>query len=229
MFILFFYDILILLEFGFKRGYNNAYSRLHKSHLYRNVQYITREKFVMETLESIKKRRSIRKFADKPVEHDVVRNIVESASFAPSWKNTQITRYTFIDDKDVISTIANDGVMGFEFNQKTLSNAPALFVLSYVTGRSGFERDGSFTTSKEDRWQMFDAGIAAQTLCLSAAEYGIGTVIMGIFDDEKIAKIVNLPKDEQVAALVACGYPDETPQPPKRKGTDDLLRIITTK
>ena len=58
--------------------------------------------------------------------------------------------------------------MDFEYNQKTMHNAPALILVTTITGHSGFERDGSFSTSKETHWESFDAGIAVQTLCLAA-------------------------------------------------------------
>ena len=94
-----------------------------------------------------------------------------------------------------------------------------------IQGRSGYERDGSFTTSKEDRWEMFDAGIATQTFCLAAHEKGIGSVIMGIFDEAKVGELINIEEGRKVAALVAVGYPAETPEAPKRKAVEDLVRF----
>ncbi len=70
---------------------------------------------------------------------------------------------------------------------------------------------------------MFDAGIATQTLCLAAHEHGVGTVIMGIFDAEKVAELLQIPENEVVVALVPIGYPDEEPNAPKRKAVDELL------
>ncbi len=113
---------------------------------------------------------------------------------------------------------ANNGVI--------IKNAPVLMVLTYIKGRSGYERDGSFTTSKGDRWQMFDAGIASQSFCLAAYEQGLGSVILGIFDDAKVASILEIPENQEVAALIAVGYPDEEPAAPKRKPVADLLSFI---
>ncbi len=73
---------------------------------------------------------------------------------------------------------------------------------------------------------MFDAGIAAQSFCLAAWDKGIGTVIMGIFDEEKIAEAINLPQDETVAALIATGYFDQTPAAPPRKSAEEITRTI---
>ena len=177
----------------------------------------------MTAKECITSRRSIRKFQETPVSAELLKSLVDTARFAPSWKNTQTARYHIVTNPELKEKIATDCVCGFTFNTKTLLNAPVMIILSYVTGRCGYERDGSFTTSKEDRWEMFDAGIAAQTFCLAAHEQGIGTCIMGIFDEEKIAEALNLPEGQKVGAVIAAGYPDISPDAPPRKDTDVLL------
>lgn len=70
---------------------------------------------------------------------------------------------------------------------------------------------------------MFDVGVACQTFCLAAKEHGLGTVIMGIFDEDGITGLLNLPKDRELAALIAVGYPDIDPEAPKRKPVEELL------
>ena len=180
----------------------------------------------MEALECIKTRRSVRKFTEQPVTADEIAQIVAAAAYAPSWKNTQTARYTFVTDPAVKQHIADDCMLDFAFNQNTLNGAPALVIVSSVTGRAGFERDGSFSTSLGAHWQSFDAGVAVQTFCLAAHDLGLGTVIMGIFDAEKVAQAVHLPEGEQAAALIAIGHPAEAPAAPKRKAIDELLRTI---
>ena len=73
---------------------------------------------------------------------------------------------------------------------------------------------------------MFDAGVASQTFCLAAHEQGLGTVIMGIFDEDKVAQLIQMPEDREMVALIALGYPNEEPIAPKRKTVDDLLTIM---
>ena len=99
---------------------------------------------------------------------DEVRQVVEAAAFAPSWKNTQIARYIVVTDKEKKDKLADNCMLGFTYNQKTTHGAPALVVLTMIKERSGYERDGSFSTPLATHWQSFDAGIAAQTFCLSA-------------------------------------------------------------
>ena len=98
-----------------------------------------------------------------------------------------------------------------------------LMVIAYKQGISGYERSGEPTTNKGDHWEVFDAGIATQTFCLAAHDAGLGTVIMGIIDDEKIAAAAGVEEGQRVAALVALGYPDGEPNAPKRKDVDVLL------
>lgn len=182
--------------------------------------------YTMDALTCIETRRSIRKYQEKPIPHEVMEEIIKEASFAPSWKNSQVVRYVVVENPELKSKIANDAVLGFTYNTGTIEHAEALVVVTMIQGRSGYERDGSFTTSKEDRWEMFDAGIATQTFCLAAHEKGIGSVIMGIFDEAKVGELINIEEGRKVAALVAVGYPAETPEAPKRKTVEDLVRFM---
>lgn len=177
----------------------------------------------MNTLETIRNRRSIRKFQDRKVPHEVLEQIVAAAAYAPSWKNTQVARYHVLEDPELQRRIAEEYTLGFAYNTGTLAQAPQVVVLTALKGKSGMEKDGSCTTSKGENWLMFDAGVAAQTFCLAAWEYGVGSVIMGIFDAEKVAELLRIPENETVVALIPIGYPDEEPKAPRRKGVEELL------
>ncbi len=180
----------------------------------------------MNTVDCIKTRRSIRSFTEQQVSEEVIKEVVDLARFAPSWKNSQTPRYYVVQDSKLKRHLAEGCMMGFTYNTNTLSKAPAIVVLAYVEKRCGYERDGSFTTAKGDRWEMFDAGIAAQTFCLAAHEKGLGTCIMGIFDEEDIAEAINLPEGQRVGAVIALGYADGEPQAPARKEVDELVKFL---
>ena len=77
-------------------------------------------------------RRSIRKFQPTPVSPDTIRAIVAVAAYAPSWKNSQTTRYTLLTKREEIDRIADECTMGFQKNIDTLHGAPALVVLTTV-------------------------------------------------------------------------------------------------
>jgi nitroreductase len=175
----------------------------------------------METLECIKTRRSVRKFTDKEVSKEVIEDLVLSASFAPSWKNTQTARYIAIVDPEKKAELAQKCCA--QHNQDIINGAPVVIATTIVDKRSGFERDGSFSTVREDNWQAFDNGIATQTLCLAACDKGLGTVIMGLYDIEKAQEVLEVPEGQLLMSLVAVGYPEETPNMPKRKDLETIL------
>ncbi len=180
----------------------------------------------MTANEMITGRRSIRKYKDELVSRQDINAIMQEARFTQSWGNTQVARFTFVQDASVIKKLATDGVNGFVYNVKTLENARNVLILSVVQGRSGKFSDSVYATSKRNSWEIFDAGIACQTFALAAFAHGVGTCVMGVIDDAKIAEIVNLPKNETVAAMITFGYPDHKGNPTTRLEVEELCRFI---
>ena len=175
----------------------------------------------MTANECIRGRRSIRKFTDQPVSHELLAQIVETASYAPSRKHTQIVRYIAVEGEKKAALAKCTAIV--PGNGKIMDDAPMVIAVTIIKGRSGYERDGSFSTPKGDRWQMYDAGAAGEAFCLAAHEQGLGTVIMGLFDEEEATKLLELPEDRELVALIPVGYPDEAPAAPRRKPVEDLL------
>lgn len=101
----------------------------------------------MNTVDCIKSRRSIRRFKPDSVKHSLIEEIVSAASFSPSWKNTQITRYIAIKDPSLLGKIADDFTPSY--NSDIIRQTPVLIAVTYIKGRCGFERDGSYTTEKK--------------------------------------------------------------------------------
>ena len=176
----------------------------------------------MTAKECIWGRRSIRKFKADPVNHALLESVVETASYAPSWKHTQIVRYIAVEG-DLKDKIGRECTTSFPGNGRIIENAPLLIAVTIIKNRCGFERDGSYTTDRKDTWQMYDAGVASQTFCLAAHEAGLGTVIMGIFDRAEIETLLEIPQDRELIALIPVGYADEAPAAPRRKPVSDLL------
>ena len=176
----------------------------------------------------IRERRSVRKFKEDPVDHATMKEIIDLARWAPSWANTQIARYTLIEDKGLIKQIASEGVLGFSYNMKTLEHAPGVCVLSHVKGKSGRLDAGKFDfkTANPEAWESFDTGIACQTFCLAAHTKGVGTTIFGVIDQDAISGMINIPDGETVSALIVYGWPAETPQPTPRMDVEEILRFV---
>lgn len=173
----------------------------------------------MELTKCMEERRSIRRYKKQPVDRDLIKQLIEAAILAPSWKNSQVSRYYAVDgdQKDQFMACLP------EFNQNNSKDASTIIVSTVVNGRSGFERDGSYTTHLKDGFQYFDNGLQVQNLCLKAYELGLGTLIMGIYDEQKIREFLSIPEDEVVVAVIAVGYSDIEPAMPKRKSVEDIL------
>lgn len=110
-----------------------------------------------------------------------------------------------------------------DFNKKNIENAPVLIVTTVVKGRSGFEKDGSYSTHLKEGFQYFDNGLQVENLCLKAYELGLGTLIMGLYDVEKIRNILEIPEEQEIVAVIGVGYTESTPEMPKRKEINEIL------
>ncbi len=180
----------------------------------------------MTAIEAILGRRSIRKYKDEKVDREVMKEIVALTRFSPSWANSQIARFTLVDTQEIIKKFAETGVNGFTYNMKVLENAKGVAVLSYIQGKSGVLEGKGEGEEKKDFWEAFDVGIACQTFCLAAHEKGVGTCIFGVINSVEIGKIINLPEDESVAALIVYGTPNQEPTAPRRHEVEEILRFL---
>ena len=175
----------------------------------------------MNATECIKGRRSIRKYKKGCIDHSLLESIISTASYSPSWKTLRLLVTSQL--KTLLFSIKLPDEFTPDYNSNIIRQVSTLIAVTFIKGRCGYERDGSFSTKKEDRWQMFDVGAACQTFCLAAHEAGLGTVIMGIWDEDAITELLDIPEGQELAALIAIGYPDVAPEAPKRKSVQDLL------
>ncbi len=181
----------------------------------------------LKGVELLKERRSVRTYKDEIVSKDVMEKIMDATRFAPSWANYQIARYTAITNPEKIQKLVTKGVDDFVYNINTLKQAKNVMVLSFVKGKSGkLPEQSDYATAKGQVWESFDAGIACQTFCLAAQAYGVGTCIMGVFNDKELTEIAGLPADETVAALIVYGYPESMPPATPRKSVAEITRYI---
>ena len=172
----------------------------------------------------IQTRRSVRKFQDKPIDRALIREVIALAQMAPTWRNSQTVRYWCIDDPALKAQIAQSGTLGFAKNADNIKNAPVLMVVTSVNGICGYNADGSFSSALGRHWESFDAGLGVQTLCLALHEAGLGSVIMGLFDPEIVARLAGIPENQSVACILAVGYPaDGDHGNPARKPLDEVL------
>lgn len=167
-------------------------------------------------------RKSIRKYQDKPVDEVLIRQMIEAAILAPSWKNSQVTRY-YVAQSAHMREKVNECLP--PFNQNNVLHAPVLIVSTIVLNRSGFNKDGTLTNELGNSWGYYDCGLHNMNLINKAAELGLGTLIMGIRDAETLKEILGIPENESVVAVISVGYPDIDPDRPSRKSVDDIAKF----
>lgn len=176
----------------------------------------------MEFNEVIKARRSIRKYKNTPVDEATIKELISSATYAPSWKNSQVTRY-YVVSGDNTKEMVKSALP--EFNQRNIMDAPTLVVTTIVANHSGFNNDGTPTNELANGWGCYDCGLNNMVFLLKAAELGLGTLVMGIRDEVKIKEILNISEDEIVVSVIGLGYADIDPEMPKRKTVEDIAKF----
>jgi len=167
-----------------------------------------------ELMDILKGRRSIRRFQDKPISDKDLQQILEAVQWSPSWANTQCWEVVVVKEpatkeklKEAL-TPKNPATAG-------LTEAPVVLALCGRLQSAGYYK-GQATTKLGD-WFMFDLGIAAQSLCLTAHSLGLGTVIVGSLDHDKAKAVLGVGEGYQVVALIPLGYPAKGSAAPRRR------------
>jgi len=168
----------------------------------------------MELYETIAKRRSVRKYQERPLDEEALKRIMKAVSYAPSAKNIQPYVFIMVRDPEVKAKLA-----AAAFGAKWMAEAPVvLVVLGNVEDAYGTM--GGFQSSV-----FIDAAIAIDHLTLAATAEGLGTCWIGAFSEEKVIDILGLEdNDWRVVAMVPIGYSMDEPEPRPRKSISELFR-----
>ena len=169
-------------------------------------------------------RRSIRSFdASKSISEAQIRTLIATAQEAPSWTNSQPSRYYVALSKEKADAVRE--VIG-EWNKNNTEGAPVFIVSTYVTNLSGFRKGGEPANEVGNGWGAYDNGLSDAHLILKAREMGFDTLIMGGRDATAIRSIFNIPESETIMAVIALGYRAADPQRPARKPLDEIVTFF---
>ena len=172
----------------------------------------------------IASRRSIRSFdAGKTISEAEIRTLIATAQEAPSWANTQTSRYYVALSKEKADAVRE--VIG-EWNKKNTEGAPVFIVSTYVKNKSGFRNDGEPANEIGNGWGAYDNGLSDAHLILKARAMGFDTLIMGGRDADALRSIFNIPEEETIMAVLALGYRAVDPDRPARKPLDEILKFF---
>jgi len=175
----------------------------------------------MDLMKAIYERRSIRRYEADPVKEEDLKAVLEAARWAPSWANTQCSRFVVVRDPDIKARLAatldptNPAL-------SSITQAPIVIVACAELGKSGWEK-GQPVTDKGDNWFMFDVALAMQNLVLAAHSLGLGTVHVGLFDARKAAEVLQLPPGIACVEMTPLGYPSKTGKAPPRKELSEIV------
>lgn len=166
-------------------------------------------------IELLRKRRSVRKFEDRPIEPAKVDLLKEAVLRSPSSRNFDPWEFIFIDDKHLLEQLSKSKPHGASF----LKNAPLGIVICA-------------DEIKSDVW-IEDCSIASILAQLTAQSLDLGSCWIqirkrwyeeGTSGETYIRSILNIPENIRVLSIIAVGYPGEHPEPiPREKLKDNKI------
>ena len=160
----------------------------------------------MDFNELIQLRQSVRKYIDKPVEREKIEQLIKAVHTAPSACNSQPWKLIFVDEPELKNKVAKATFSkAISFNKFALE-APVIAVLVIEKAKLIAQIGGKV---KNQEYVQYDIGIAAAHFCLQAEELGLGTCMIGWFDEKNIQKLLNIPKKRKIGLLITLGYAPE--------------------
>ena len=175
----------------------------------------------MKFLDLVKARQSVRGYLDKPVEREKIERCLEAAQLAPSASNSQPWSFIVIDEPKLKEAVAKETFSQLiSFNNFSLQ-APVLIIL--ISERPGFLNKVA-EAIKDKQFSLIDIGIAAEHFCLQAVEEGLGTCMLGWFNEKGVKKLLNIPTSKRVELIITMGYPESNKMRRKKRKEIDQIR-----
>lgn len=152
-------------------------------------------------MDIIDRRRSVRKFSDRPVEKEVLERIIRAGMQAPSAHNTQPWEFLVVTDQEDRKTVA-----GMSPYAKMAANAPALIIVCCDRSRGLEDQEGNC-------WWVQDLSACTENILLQIVEEQLGGVWLGFYPDQGRVRMVkeyfNLPEQIVPFSVVALGYGEQ--------------------
>ena len=164
-------------------------------------------------------RQSDRSFdKDKMVEEDKLKRILEAARLAPSACNAQPWKFVVVTDQELATNVGK-AAAGLGMN-KFAKDAPVHILI--------VEESANFTSKLGGKWKnkhfpLIDIGIVAAHIALAAESEGLGSCILGWFDEEKIKTLTNIPTSKRLLLDILIGYPTKGKRKKLRKSNDKVI------
>ena len=167
-------------------------------------------------------RRSVRQYAKSEITKEELEKIVTDALNAPSWKNTETTRYYAAATDAAKERMWKEALPGY--NAASSANAAALVAVTFVPGESGFNA-GKAVDDLGNAWGAYDCGLASSYFILAAKNRGWDTLIMGMRDGAKVKSILGIPEGEVLMSVIAVGKSAQKYMKRPRKPVSEVLKV----
>ena len=168
----------------------------------------------MEFDQVVRKRKMIRKYLPNSIPDSVISKMIKNANKAPSAGHTQVQEFIVVRDPAIKKKLRQASI-----NQKYVEDAPVLIVVCSNTSRS----IGRYGQRGRDFYSIIDGAFASMLILLTAVNEEVGAGFVGAFEDDKIAKILELPEYAKPVGIITLGYPDERPYKLDRIEKEQLL------
>jgi len=166
-------------------------------------------------LNLIRERHSIRSYSNRPVERKKIEQCIEAARLAPSACNSQPWKFIVVDDLKLKNEIAKSATAPvLPINQHAFE-APV--IVAVVIDQPKLATPAQVVAWLKNRdFPLIDIGIATEHFCLQATELGLGTCIMGWFNEKQVKKLLKIPTSKKVGLLISLGYAPKAYQAKKK-------------
>ncbi len=166
-------------------------------------------------------RQSVRKYLPREVEKEKIERCLEAVRLAPSASNGQPWKFIVTDKPELLHEISQHTYGPLQSFNKFVNEAPVIVVV-VLEKMKLVTRIGA--NLKERNFSLIDIGIAAEHFCLQAAEEGLGTCMLGWFDEHPIKKLLKIPQEKRIALLITLGYcPEDYPLRKKQRKKIDQI------
>jgi nitroreductase len=162
----------------------------------------------MNVYEAAIKRRSIRRFRDRPVPYEALERCVDAARLAPCGRNHQVCEYLIVDEAAALAAVFDNIGGSVKSSPEKGGPRPEQRARGYiiVLVNKALEGDAS-----RRRITLLDIGMAVENIILVALEQGIGACPVLMFNEANLRRALGVPDEYDIALVIVMGYPDESP------------------
>jgi nitroreductase len=173
-----------------------------------------------KVLELIKSRQSDRKYGDKPLEKDKLERIIEAARMAPSANNEQPWKFIIVTEESLLKKVADAASAKLLGMNMFVAQAPLMIVV--VREKPNLSSKIGAVVKNKD-YSLIDIGIASENICLQAKAEGLGSCMIGWFDESMVRKILGIPKSKRVELIITIGYSLSEQREKRRKPIEETV------